>query len=61
MPPTFAAALRDVRAKSRDARIAAAERLARADEAELSEAVKALCVVSGDAEAIVRAAGIRGS
>jgi HEAT repeat protein len=59
-PPTFAAALRDVRARSREARIAAAERLALADERELSEAVPALCAISGDAEAIVRASGVRG-
>lgn len=59
-PPTFAAALRDVSAKSRDARIAAAERLALADEPELQQATTALCAISGDALAIVRAAGVRG-
>lgn len=59
-PPTFAAALRDVRAKGREARIAAAERLALAEEQELSEALPALCSISDDAEAIVRASGVRG-
>jgi len=59
MPPTFAAALRDVRAKSRDARLAACQRLAQASAGEVDEAVAALSVASGDAEAIVRAAGIR--
>jgi HEAT repeat protein len=59
MPPTFAAALRDVRAKSRDARLAACQRLAQANEGELVEALAALSIASGDAEAVVRAAGIR--
>jgi len=59
MAPTFAAALRDVRAKSQAARIAAAERLGQAEAAELGQAVSALCAVSDDAQAIVRAAGIR--
>jgi len=59
-PPTFAAALRDVTAKAQQARLAAAERLAQADEHELQEAVRALCAISADREAIVRAAGLRG-
>ena len=58
--PTFAAALRDVNAKAQQARLAAAERLAQADEHELSDAVRALCAISADREAIVRAAGLRG-
>jgi HEAT repeat protein len=58
--PTFAAALRDVNAKAQQARLAAAERLAQADEHELSDAVRGLCAISADREAIVRAAGLRG-
>lgn len=58
-PPSFAAALRDVTAKSQSARLAAAERLGQAGAGELDEAIAALSAISGDREAIVRVAGIR--
>lgn len=59
LPPTFQAALRDVNAKTRDARIAAAERLARCEQEELRAATDALCTLTRDVLPVVRVAAVR--
>jgi HEAT repeat protein len=59
LPPTFEAALRDVRARGVDARIAAAERLGRPEQPDRARAATALRTLANDADARVRAAAIR--
>jgi HEAT repeat protein len=59
LPPTFEAALRDVRARGVQARVAAADRLGQPEPAERERAVAALCVLANDADARVRAASVR--
>jgi HEAT repeat protein len=60
LPPTFDAALRDVRAKSKDARRAAAERLALVEEDQRAQSLEALCALCRDADWSVRSAAVRG-
>lgn len=59
LPPTFAAALRDVQANSPQARVAAAERLATPDEGDLPQALAGLLALARDREPPVRAAALR--
>lgn len=59
LPPTFEAALRDVTAKTRDARIAAAERLAQAELEQFEAASAGLCTLSADKDPTVRSAAVR--
>jgi HEAT repeat protein len=60
LPPTFDAALRDVRARSFEARLAAAERLSEPEAGREAEALDGLIVMSRDLDARVRAAALRG-
>ncbi|MDD9936529.1 MAG: HEAT repeat domain-containing protein [Myxococcales bacterium] len=60
LPPTFDAALRDVRARGFEARLAAAERLADPEPGRESEALDGLIVMSRDLNGRVRAAALRG-
>jgi HEAT repeat protein len=55
LPPTFEAALRDVRAHAMDARRAAAERLGKADDTQRAQALAGLFALAGDKDARVRA------
>lgn len=59
LPPTFEAALRDVRARGPEARAAAAERLARPDPSREEEAMNGLLALCQDASVGVRAAAVR--
>jgi HEAT repeat protein len=59
LPPTFEAALRDVHAKNKEARVAAAERLALADQDERARALAALSAQTKDADWGVRSAAVR--
>ena len=59
LPPTFAAALRDVQASSPQARVAAAERLATPDAGDLPQALAGLLALARDREPPVRAAALR--
>jgi HEAT repeat protein len=60
LPPTFAAALRDVQARSAQARVAAAERLAAPDAAgDQPQALAGLLALARDREPPVRAAALR--
>jgi HEAT repeat protein len=59
LPPKFEAALRDVNARSSDARVAAAERLANVDGDDLARALDGLIALARDAEPQVRAAAMR--
>lgn len=58
LPPTFEAALRDVHGKKPESRVAAAERLGRADDAERERALTGLRELVGDAHPSVRATAI---
>lgn len=60
LPPTLDAALRDVKARGFDARLAAAERLAQPDEGRWDEAREALFTMSRDRDARIRAAALLG-
>jgi HEAT repeat protein len=60
LPPTFEAALRDVRAQRVEARLAAAERLAEPPGERTGEALSALRALLQDKDARVRAAAVRG-
>jgi HEAT repeat protein len=60
LPPTFEAALRDVRARSAEARAAAGERLAEPEPGNAERALEGLLVLASDGQASVRAAAIRG-
>ena len=55
LPPTFEAALRDVRARAMEARRAAAERLGEADETQRAQALVGLFALADDKDARVRA------
>src|SRR5689334_2404161 len=55
LPPTFDAALRDVRAQGWEARVAAAERLGRASPEERERALPGLLTLAEDRDARVRA------
>jgi HEAT repeat protein len=57
--PNFEAALRDVRARTEQSRLAAAERLAEPDGGRREEAVKALLVLIDDARPRVRCTAVR--
>jgi len=58
LPPTFAAALRDVKGKRPESRVAAAERLGRASDDERGEAIAGLLDLARDAHPSVRATAI---
>jgi HEAT repeat protein len=60
LPPRFDAALRDVQARSNEARLAAAERLAQPDAGRELEALEGLLTLSRDRDGRVRAAALRG-
>lgn len=60
LPPTFEAALRDVRARRPESRVAAAERLGEAAKGERDAAVQGLCSLAADRDARVRAAAVHG-
>ena len=55
LPPTFEAALRDVRAQGMEARRAAAERLGKAEADQRSAALAGLLALADDKDARVRA------
>jgi HEAT repeat protein len=59
LPPTFEAALRDVRARRPESRVAAAERLGAADGDRRDAAAAGLQVLAQDKDARVRAAAVR--
>jgi len=59
LPPTFEAALRDVRARRTDARVAAAERLGESGGDRRDEVVASLRALAEDKDARVRAAAVR--
>lgn len=59
LPPTFEAALRDVGAKRVESRLAAAERLSAPPAQRDDEALRALCALTHDKDARVRAAAVR--
>jgi len=58
--PTFAAALNDVRAKGRDARLAAAERLSSPPEGQRAEAERGLAILADDPDPAVREHALEG-
>jgi HEAT repeat protein len=58
LPPNFEAALRDVRGRRVESRLAAAERLGRADGDERARAIEGLRVLSADAHPGVRATAL---
>lgn len=58
LPPNFQAALRDVNAKRPESRVAAAERLGRADETERVPAIEGLSLLLADAHPRVRATAL---
>ncbi|MDH5671064.1 MAG: HEAT repeat domain-containing protein [Myxococcales bacterium] len=60
LPPHFEAALRDVRARDRAARLAAAERLANPDAGREAEAEAGLLELADDRDARIRAAALQG-
>jgi HEAT repeat protein len=60
LPPRFDAALRDVHARSNEARLAAAERLGQPDAGRESEALEGLLTLCRDRDGRVRAAALRG-
>jgi HEAT repeat protein len=59
LPPTFEAALRDVRARKPEARIAAADRLATPEPGSGPQALQSLLLLADDIDARVRAAATR--
>jgi HEAT repeat protein len=58
LPPKFSAALRDVKALRPESRVAAAERLGRAEGDELEPALEGLRVLAGDLHVSVRATAL---
>ncbi len=60
LPPKFSAALRDVRARTHEARLAAAERLGRADGEEVEPAIEGLLELLSDVRPDVRATALAG-
>jgi HEAT repeat protein len=60
LPPNFAAALRDVQARTVEARLAAAERLGRAEGDELEPAIDGLLELLSDVHPGVRASALAG-
>jgi len=60
LPPHFEAALRDVRAKAMEARMAAARRLSQPDAGQEQEAREALITLTRDRDARVRATAVEG-
>lgn len=58
LPPTFEAALRDVKGVKPESRVAAAQRLGQVQEHELAQAVEGLCALCEDEHPAVRAAAL---